>query len=852
MSQIKSQFKPPDETLKEAEAKFKQGKFAEAEPLFLLALVLLERNLPEDHPDVLGCMEKLGDTFYASEKFKDAAPVYRRLVGIREKALGANQLTISALFKLAKTFERLAQPDEAEAHYRKAVQLGESISGPLYANLLDAYAAMLRRTGRSADEATRLETLAKQRRARDAASKSATQLQAQSVQSQATTLQVAAALAQTTGELLSQSSAPAAPAPPAPAQPPPPPPPPPPPEPPAAPVPPAPSAASVYSLSDLDSIKTPHPDKRDESVTMRPATPSFIRDSETSKFDAIKLPTDKSGKPAFSKEDLDAITPKQNPPSAFDPKALDAIKARGESESRANTSELREGQPGTPAPGFSPSDLDAIKAPGENKAGFDVSALDAIKAPADAKPAPAADSKLGFGKMQPSENKIGLGKSAPPAGDAKPAFQKGELDAIKAPSSSPASSAFNPADLDAIKSPAADSTTGGAGSAGGATITPPPPPRPSARGDEASRGSVSKLRGGGSGFDPRSLIALVLILLLVGAVGFTVYNMVQNNKPTGGESNNKTSNDDLAPYVNKTFKTADDRQALTFTSTTEGKLVEKKSDAKLQKYDVDIVEYNGSPLSDLRVMAGDYENEITLSKDPDGFRTSTDALLYSADSPDFKIIKQMRELAKAAQTYYAKHGRYPRNPLKDPALLREANPAVSFVNAITKTERVPDIDSYVLETDKVPDISTKTAKEQEWIAGTPFGKGGIGPGFLHCAQLGYPAIEDKYTDDPYHFGSQPYDCFFIEAYDRTGQHLIKGTDANVFMITLKKGGEYTEPSAPRLVPENSKGKLKVCIGEAPSRVGTIIKWVLIVIGALVALFVLANWSAIRTWLRRGN
>ena len=89
--------------------------------------MLLERSLPEDHPDVLSCMEKLGDTFYASEKFKDAAPVYRRLVGIREKNPTANHLTVSALFKLAKTHERLGQIDEAEEQYKRAVKLGEKV-----------------------------------------------------------------------------------------------------------------------------------------------------------------------------------------------------------------------------------------------------------------------------------------------------------------------------------------------------------------------------------------------------------------------------------------------------------------------------------------------------------------------------------------------------------------------------------------------------------------------------------------------------------------------------------------------------------------------------------------------------
>lgn len=107
-------------------------------------------------------MEKLGDTFYASEKFKDSAPVYRRLVGIREKNPTANHLTVSALFKLAKTHERLGQIDESEEQYRRAVKLGEPIPGPLFANLCDAFANLLKKAGRDPALAATLEAAARE------------------------------------------------------------------------------------------------------------------------------------------------------------------------------------------------------------------------------------------------------------------------------------------------------------------------------------------------------------------------------------------------------------------------------------------------------------------------------------------------------------------------------------------------------------------------------------------------------------------------------------------------------------------------------------------------------------------
>ena len=68
-----------------------------------------------------------------------------------------------ALFKLAKTHERLGQFDEAEDIYERAEVVGEETTGPMYASLLYAHAAMLRRSGGSLKKAFELERRAKRR-----------------------------------------------------------------------------------------------------------------------------------------------------------------------------------------------------------------------------------------------------------------------------------------------------------------------------------------------------------------------------------------------------------------------------------------------------------------------------------------------------------------------------------------------------------------------------------------------------------------------------------------------------------------------------------------------------------------
>jgi hypothetical protein len=312
VSTIKSQFKNSDESIKEADANFKAGKFAEAEPLYLLALVLLERQYPEEHTEVLSVMEKLGDTFYASEKWKDAAPVYRRLVGIREKVNGPTQQTVSALFKLSKTYERLNQIDEAETNYKRAVKLGEDTQGHLFANLLDAYAAMLRRNSRNLEEASQLEERAKKRReqviANQAAAKAAQEAAAQ-----------AAAEAAAQEEVAPEVEEPVAAAQAEPAQ--------------------AEHHAAAAAAHEEST-------EQDDGV-------GYTKE-QLAALDAVDHVEEE--KP-YSPGDLDSIkAPSES--AGFDKSALEAIKGP---EDKKNGSSEPTGK------GFNLSDLDAIKAPGEGK-----------------------------------------------------------------------------------------------------------------------------------------------------------------------------------------------------------------------------------------------------------------------------------------------------------------------------------------------------------------------------------------------------------------------------------------------------------------------------------------------------
>ena len=104
-----------------------QGRYAEAESLYKQSLVIFEKALGPEHPDVAQSLNNLGELYRAQGKYSKAEPLYKRSLAIWEKALGPEH--------------------------------------PNMAQGLENYAALLRKTNREA-EATRMEARAKAIRAK--------------------------------------------------------------------------------------------------------------------------------------------------------------------------------------------------------------------------------------------------------------------------------------------------------------------------------------------------------------------------------------------------------------------------------------------------------------------------------------------------------------------------------------------------------------------------------------------------------------------------------------------------------------------------------------------------------------
>ena len=64
------------------------GDYARAEPLYKRLLAIREKALGPDHPDVATSLNNLAELYRATGDYANAEPLYKRSLSIYEKALG--------------------------------------------------------------------------------------------------------------------------------------------------------------------------------------------------------------------------------------------------------------------------------------------------------------------------------------------------------------------------------------------------------------------------------------------------------------------------------------------------------------------------------------------------------------------------------------------------------------------------------------------------------------------------------------------------------------------------------------------------------------------------------------------
>jgi tetratricopeptide (TPR) repeat protein len=108
-----------------------QGRYGEAEPLYQRALAIREKALGPDHPDVATSRHDLAALYEAQGRHGEAEPLYRRAPAIRENALGPDHPDVAtSLNKLAMLYEAQGRDGEAEPLYLRALAIREALFGP--------------------------------------------------------------------------------------------------------------------------------------------------------------------------------------------------------------------------------------------------------------------------------------------------------------------------------------------------------------------------------------------------------------------------------------------------------------------------------------------------------------------------------------------------------------------------------------------------------------------------------------------------------------------------------------------------------------------------------------------------
>ena len=106
-----------------------QGKYAEAEPLYKRALVIVDKVLGPEHPSVATGLNNLAALYDAQGRYTEAEPLYRRSLAIDEKSLGPEHPDLAAsLNNLAWLYATCPQAEcrdgtKAVAHASRACEL---------------------------------------------------------------------------------------------------------------------------------------------------------------------------------------------------------------------------------------------------------------------------------------------------------------------------------------------------------------------------------------------------------------------------------------------------------------------------------------------------------------------------------------------------------------------------------------------------------------------------------------------------------------------------------------------------------------------------------------------------------
>jgi tetratricopeptide (TPR) repeat protein len=113
-----------------------QGRYSEAEPLYVRSLEILERQLGTDHPDVASSLNNLARLYETQGLYSEAEPLFLRSLEILENQLGVDHPNTAASFNnLASLYQSQERYSEADFFYKRSLKTSEQRLGTDHPNV---------------------------------------------------------------------------------------------------------------------------------------------------------------------------------------------------------------------------------------------------------------------------------------------------------------------------------------------------------------------------------------------------------------------------------------------------------------------------------------------------------------------------------------------------------------------------------------------------------------------------------------------------------------------------------------------------------------------------------------------
>ena len=107
-----------------------QGRYSEAEPLYLQAVEIDRRAIPEDHPSLAICLNNLGGLYQSQGRYSEAEPLYKQALKIDQRLFRGDHPSLATDFNnLAGLYQSQGRYSEAEPLYKQALEIGRRFFG---------------------------------------------------------------------------------------------------------------------------------------------------------------------------------------------------------------------------------------------------------------------------------------------------------------------------------------------------------------------------------------------------------------------------------------------------------------------------------------------------------------------------------------------------------------------------------------------------------------------------------------------------------------------------------------------------------------------------------------------------